>query len=213
MTADTFTIVPPSQEDVDTHASLEPYVVTPSGKYKATLGVAEKQGNDSQTWVAVGLTVAIISTVDGEEVVNEVNIAGRGEGTNVSTELFERTREDDEWIATIGLDGEPVRRSDDGAQTAYSMGYKLIVQLFQALGALEAGATDLSTIGFVNDIGLLDADAIITALSGYEGAEVGVQVRNQVQKRKNFSTGKKVTVMGDNGKARREANITDFFTL
>ena len=211
MTTDTFMITPPSQEDVDTHASLEPYKVTPSAQYKATLGTAERQGNDSQTWVAVGLPVTLLTTIEGEEVVGEVNIAGRGENTNVSTELFERTREDDDWIATIGDDGEPVRRTDDGAQTAYSMGYKLFVQLFQALGALAAGETDLSTLGFITDIGLLDADAIIEALSGYDGAEVGVQIRNQVQKRK--VNGKKVVQRDAENRPRREAVITDFFTL
>ena len=208
-----FTITPPSQEDVDTHASLAPYTTTPSARYKASLGVAEKQTNDSQTWVAVGLNITILSAEDGAEAVGEVAIAGRAEGTNVSTELFERTREDGEWIATIGEDGEPVRRTDDGAQTAYSMGNKLLVQLFQAVGALARGDTDLAVLGFINEVGLLNADAIIEALSGYEGAEVGVQIRNQVQKRKDFSTGKKVVVRGDDGKARREAVITDFFTL
>ena len=208
-----FTITPPSQEDVDTHASLAPYTTTPSARYKASLGVAEKQTNDSQTWVAVGLNITILSAEDGAEAVGEVAIAGRAEGTNVSTELFERTREDGEWIATIGEDGEPVRRTDDGAQTAYSMGNKLLVQLFQAVGALARGDTDLAVLGFITEVGLLNADAIIEALSGYEGAEVGVQIRNQVQKRKDFSTGKKVVVRGDDGKARREAVITDFFTL
>ena len=198
-----FTITPPSQEDVDTHASLAPFVVTPSERYKASLGPAERQENDSQTWVAVGLNVTLLTTVEGEEAVGEVVIAGRGERTNVSTGLFERTQEDGEWIPTIGDDGEPVRRTDDGAQTAYSMGYKLIVQLFQALGALPSGDTDLSAIGFINEIGLLNADAIIEALSGYDGAEVGVQLRNQVQRRK--VNGKKVPVRGDDGKVRREA--------
>ena len=206
-----FIITPPSQEDVDTHASLAPYTVTPSERYKAALGAAERQENDSQTWVAVGLNVVLLATVGGEEAVGEVTIAGRSERTNVSTELFERTQEDGEWIPTIGDDGEPVRRTDDGAQTAYSMGYKLIVQLFQALGALPSGDTDLSAIGFINEIGLLNADAIIEALSGYDGAEVGVQLRNQVQRRK--VNGKKVPVRGDDGKVRREAVITDFFTL
>ena len=206
-----FIITPPSQEDVDTHASLAPYTVTPSERYKAALGAAERQENDSQTWVAVGLNVVLLATVGGEEAVGEVTIAGRSERTNVSTELFERTQEDGEWIPTIGDDGEPVRRTDDGAQTAYSMGYKLIVQLFQALGALPSGDTDLSAIGFINEIGLLNADAIIEALSGYDGAEVGVQLRNQVQRRK--VNGKKVPVQGDDGKVRREAVITDFFTL
>ncbi len=206
-----FIITPPSQEDVDTHASLAPYTVTPSERYKAALGAAERQENDSQTWVAVGLNVVLLATIDGEEAVGEVTIAGRSERTNVSTELFERTREDGEWIPTIGDDGEPVRRTDDGAQTAYSMGYKLIVQLFQALGALPSGDTDLSAIGFINEIGLLNADAIIEALSGYDGAEVGVQLRNQAQRRK--VNGKKVPVRGDDGKVRREAVITDFFTL
>lgn len=212
MTTDTFMITPPSQEDVDTHASLEPYRVTPSGEYKASLGVAERQENDSQTWVAVGVAVSLISSVDGEEVVSEVNIAGRNERTNISTELFERTREDDEWVATIGDDGEPVRRTDDRAQTAYGMGYKLLVQLFQALGTLQAGDTDLSTLGFITDIGLLNADAIIEALSGYEGSEVGVQLRNQVQKRKG-ANGKKIAQRDSEGKVWREAVITDFFTL
>ncbi len=206
-----FIITPPSQEDVDTHASLAPYTVTPSERYKAALGAAERQENDSQTWVAVGLNVVLLATTGGEEAVGEVTIAGRSERTNVSTELFERTQEDGEWIPTIGDDGEPVRRTDDGAQTAYSMGYKLIVQLFQALGALPSGDTDLSAIGFINEIGLLNADAIIAALSGYDGAEVGVQLRNQVQRRK--VNGKKVPVRGDDGKVRREAVITDFFTL
>jgi len=206
-----FIITPPSQEDVDTHASLAPYTVTPSERYKAALGTAERQENDSQTWVAVGLNVVLLATIGGEEAVGEVTIAGRSERTNVSTELFERTQEDGEWIPTIGDDGEPVRRTDDGAQTAYSMGYKLIVQLFQALGALPSGDTDLSAIGFINEIGLLNADAIIAALSGYDGAEVGVQLRNQVQRRK--VNGKKVPVRGDDGKVRREAVITDFFTL
>lgn len=210
---DNFTITPPSQEDVDTHASLAPYTVTPSARYKASLGAAEKRDNDSQTWVAVGVNIVLLTTEDGEEAVGEVPIAGRSEGTNVSTELFERTREDGGWIATIGDDGEPVRRTDDGAQTAYSMGYKLLVQLFQALGALPSGDTDLSAIGFITESGLLNADAIIEALSGYEGSEVGVQIRNQVQKRKDFSTGKKTVVRGDDGKPRREAVITDFFTL
>lgn len=208
-----FTIIPPSQDEVDTHASLAPYVVTPSARYKASLGAAERQGNDSQTWVAVGLNITLLSTVDGEEAVGEVTIAGRSERTNVSTELFERTREDGEWIATIGDDGEPVRRTDDGAQTAYSMGYKLLVQLFQALGALPSGDTDLTAIGFITETGLLNADAIIEALSGYEGTEVGVQIRNQVQKRKDLATGKKTVVRSDDGKVRREAVITDFFTL
>ncbi len=206
-----FIITPPSQEDVDTHASLAPYTVTPSERYKAALGAAERQENDSQTWVAVGLNVVLLATTDGAEAVGEVTIAGRSERTNVSTELFERTQEDGEWIPTIGDDGEPVRRTDDGAKTAYSMGYKLIVQLFQALGALPSGDTDLSAIGFINEIGLLNADAIIEALSGYDGAEVGVQLRNQVQRRK--VNGKKVPVRGDDGKVRREAVITDFFTL
>lgn len=213
MTMDTFTITPPSQEEVETHASLAPYVVTSSARYKATLGTVERQENDSLTWVAVGLPVTLLSTIEGEETVGEVSIAGRGESTNVSTELFERTREDDEWIATIGDDGNPVRRTDDGAQTAYSMGYKTIVQLFQALGVLGAGETDLTTLGFINEIGLLDADAIIEALSGYSGAEIGVQIRNQAQKRKNFRTGKKVTQRDGDGNVRREAVITDFFTL
>jgi len=213
MTTDTFAITPPSQEDVETHASLDPYVVTPSARYKATLGVAERQENDSLTWVAVRLPVMLLTTIEGEESVGETNIAGRNESTNVSTELFERTREGDEWIATVGDDGENVRRTDDGAQTAYSMGYKTLVQLFQALGALAAGDTDLSTLGFINDIGLLDADAIIEALSGYDGAEIGVQIRSQTQKRKDFKTGKKITQRDGDGHVRREAVITDFFAL
>lgn len=208
-----FTITPPSQEEVDTHASLAPYTVTPSGKYKASLGPAERQENDSQTWVAVGLNVTLLSTEEGEETVNEIAIAGRNERTNVSTELFERTREDGEWIATIGDDGETVRRTDDGAQTAYSMGYKQLVQLMQAVGAMQAGDTDLSALGFLNGTGLLDADAIIAGLSGYDGAEIGVQIRNQAQRRKDFATGKKVVQRDDSGKVRREAVITDFFTL
>lgn len=213
MTTDTFTITPPSQEDVDTHASLAPYTVTPSARYKATFGAAERQENDSQTWVAVGLPVTLLSTVEGEEAVGEVNIAGRGESTNVSTELFERKREGDEWVATIGDDGEPRRRTDDGAQTAYRMGYKTLVQLFQALGTLGGGETDLSILGFLNGTGLLDADAIIEALSSYDGSEIGVQIRNQAQKRKDFKTGKKVVQRDNEGNVRREAVITDFFPL
>lgn len=206
-----FTITPPSQEDVDKHASLAPYTVTPSERYRATLGAAERQENDSQTWVAVGLNVVLVATVDGAEAVGDVAIAGRSERTNISTELFERTQEEGEWVATIGDDGEPVRRMDDGAQTAYDMGYKLFVQLFQALGALKSGDTDLSTLGFINEIGLFDADSIIAALSGYDGAEVGVQLRNQVQRRK--VNGKKQAVRDSEGKVRREAVITDFFAL
>ncbi len=208
-----FIITPPSQEDVDKHASLDPYRVTPSGRFKATLGTAERMENDSQTWVAVGIPVTLVTTVDGEEAIGEVTIAGRGERTNVSTELFERTQEDGEWIPTIGDDGEPVRRTDDGAQTAYSMGYKQLVQLMQAVGAMQAGDTDLSALGFLNGTGLLDADTIIEALSGYDGAEIGVQIRNQAQKRKDLTTGKKVVQRDDSGKVRREAVITDFFTL
>ena len=207
-----FTIKPPSQEDMDTHASLDPYKVTPSGRFKATLGTAERMENDSQTWVAVGIPVTIVTTIDGEEAIGEVTVAGRGERTNVSTELFERKQEDGEWIPTIGDDGEPVRRTDDGAQTAYSMGYKTLVQLMQSVGALASGDTDLSALGFLNDTGLLDADAIIAALSGYDGAEVGVQLRNQAQRRKDAS-GKKVAVRVSENKVRREAVITDFFAL
>ncbi len=207
-----FTITPPSQDDVDTHASLEPYKVTPSGRFKATLGLAELQGNDSQTWVAVGIPVTLVTTIDGEEAIGDVPIVGRGERTNVSTELFQRTQEDGEWVATIGDDGEALRRTDDGAQTAYGMGYKLLVQVMQALGALQSGDTDLSALGFLNGTGLLDADAIIEALSGYDGSEVGVQLRNQVQRRKDAS-GKKVAVRDSEGKVRREAVITDFFAL
>ncbi|KKN02835.1 hypothetical protein LCGC14_1113640 [marine sediment metagenome] len=207
-----FTIKPPSQEDVDTHASLDPYKVTPSGRFKATLGTAERMENDSQTWVAVGIPVTLVTTIDGEEAIGEVTVAGRGERTNVSTELFQRTQEDGEWIPTIGDDGEPVRRTDDGAQTAYSMGYKTLVQLMQSVGALASGDTDLSALGFLNGTGLLDADAIIAALSGYDGAEVGVQLRNQAQRRKDAS-GKRVAVRDAENKVRREAVITDFFAL
>ena len=102
-----FTITPPSQDEVDTHASLAPYTTTPSARYKASLGAAEKQTNDSQTWVAVGLNITIRSDEDDDETVGEVAIAGRSEGTNVSTELFERDLVDKEWIAKIGEDGEP----------------------------------------------------------------------------------------------------------
>jgi len=211
-TVSPFIITPPSQEEVDTHASLEPYKVTPSGEYRATLGTATREGNDSQTWVAVGLPVAIVTTVNGEEVSGGVNIAGRSESTNVSTELFVRSWDDGQWVGMIGDDGEPVRRTDDGVQTAYSMGYKLFVQLFQALGVISTGDTDLSALGFINDFGLFDADAIVEALSSYEGAELGVQIRNQAQKRKG-TDGKKITQRDSEGRVRREAVITDFFTL
>ncbi|KKM17205.1 hypothetical protein LCGC14_1678130 [marine sediment metagenome] len=212
-----FIITPPSQEDVDTHASLAPFQLTPSGRYKTTLGTATKEENDSQTWVAVGLPITIISTEDGKETVNEISVAGRSENQNASTELFKRTQEEGEWIGTVGDDGEIIRRTDDGAQTAYRMSYKLLVQLFQAVGALQPGDTDLATLGFQTDIGLLNADTIVEALSGYEGTEVGAQLRNKVQKRKDYSkdpTGKKkFTVFDDAGKPRREVELTDFFTL
>jgi len=215
MTTDTFMITPPSQEDVDTHASLEPFKLTPSGRYRANLGTAERHEKCSDTWVAVNLPVTFISDVDGEEVVQEVVIAGREVSASVSTELFERTWDNEErvWIATIGDDGEVTRRTDDNAQLAYGMSYKLLVQLFQALGVLQGGDTDLSVLGFINDLGLLDADALVDGLSGYHGNDIGVQIRNQVQKRKNPVTGKKVVERDDNGKARRESVITDFFAL
>ena len=212
MTTDTFTITPPSQEDVDTHASLEPYKVTPSAQYRGTLGEAGLHEKCSDTWVAVSIPVTLISDVDGQEAVKEIAIAGRGEAVSVSTELFQRTREDDTWIGVIGNDGEILRRTDDNAQIAYGISYKLVVQLFQALGALPVGDTDLGTLGFVTDIGLLNADAIIEALSGYDGAEIGVQIRNQVQKRKG-ADGKKTVVRDAENRPRREAVITDFFTL
>ena len=92
MTTDTFAITPPSQEDVETHASLEGYKVTPSARYKATLGTAERQENDSQTWVAVGLPVTLLSTVEGAEEVG----GGLGFGNLATHEVY--VPSDDMWV-------------------------------------------------------------------------------------------------------------------
>jgi len=194
-----FAITPPSQEDVDKRRSLT-FTPTPKGDYRSTLAVATAEESKIGAWEYLAVNVALVSTLDGDTTVDELNIAGRTEGARITMRLWETEGEGDDRAIKVNDFGDKIARESK----AYGYSTKTLVQLFQAVGALEHGNTDLSSLGLSE----LDPEAFENALAGYAGADVGVRIRVQTQRTKEGKV-----ILTDEGTPLRRSEISDFFTL
>ena len=210
MSSNPFDVAPPSQEDVDRKRPLR-FVTTPVSDYIGRLKEVGKFVSKAENFKAADIVVTLVSTLDGAEAVDDININGRTESRRITTALFETTGEGEDKVVTLDGSGDPKPRTDDGAGKAYAMSNEAFVELFQALGALKRDELDLKSLG------INSGDDVIATLQGF--LETPIQVRVVHEAMRDFvkltpqakAQGKKAPLLRDDeGKIRYKSVISNF---
>lgn len=204
MSTSPFNVEPPSQEDVDRKRPLR-FVVTPVRDYIARLKEVNKRGNKAESWEAADISVTLVSTLEGEDAVDEVNIKGRTESMSITTALFETTGDGQDKVVTLDGSGDPKVRTDDKAETAYTMSNESFVELFQALGALQRDELDLKSLDINSG-----AD-VISSLQGFLETPVQVRIVHEAMRDWTKGKGKKAPPLRDDeGRIRYKSVLSNF---
>lgn len=187
------------------------YTPVPNGWYQATLvtDALEAEQNQAETAESIALTVALRSTDAGEAEFTTggktFTLSGRTLNSYITTGKWEGEDTDGTWSAKIGSDGERIPVDlEEKKHFMLREGMRHLTQIFIGLGVLAPGAS-------LGSLGISSGDDIASALRGYNGAPIRVQVAyRQVPKRFNRETRKYEVVMGDDGKPRKRETILDF---